>query len=206
MVRVVKDPAVRRQEIVEAARQLFMEKSYEATSMQDVMSILDIAKGTIYHYFSSKEELLQAVVEQIIEEDCQRKQTILENTPGSALEKVRVLLTAGSAADNNEAILDQLHQASNVAMHTRLLAEAISKQAPIYADIIRQGCEEGVFHTEYPLECAEFMLSAVQFLTDIGITPWPPQDLQRRVLAFPALIEAQLKAPPNSFDFIIDQL
>ena len=206
MVRVVKDPAVRRQEIVAAARQLFMEKSYDATSMQDVMGKLEIAKGTIYHYFKSKEDLLQAVVDQIIDEDCQRKNDLVKNTPGSAMDKLRALLSMQSAAESNEAILDQLHHERNAAMHIRLLAEAITRQSPIYAEIIQQGCEEGFFHTEHPMESAEFILAAMQVLTDVGISPWPPQDLQRRILAFPALIEAQLKAPPDSFTFLVDQL
>lgn len=54
MVRTVKDPETRRQEIVATASQLFQSKSYKHTSMNDVMDALGIAKGTIYHYFKSK--------------------------------------------------------------------------------------------------------------------------------------------------------
>jgi hypothetical protein len=63
-------------------------------------------------------------------------------------------------------------------------------------------CDEGVFKTRAPLECAEFMLSAIQFLTDMGIYPWTEEDLKRRIQAFPTLIEQLLQAPSGSFQFL----
>ena len=87
-------------------------------------------------------------------------------------------------------------------MHSRLFAATLMKQAPLYAEIIQQGCDEGVFKTGAPLECAEFILSAIQFLTDMGIYPWTEEDLRRRTQAFPTLIEQMLQAPPGSFQFL----
>jgi len=205
MVRTVKKAEVRRQEIVAAARHLFQVKEYEKTTMQDVMDLLGIAKGTIYHYFKSKEELLEAVVEDIVEEDFASKQTLMKEARGNALEKVRLLIRAGNMAANNAEILEHLHHPGNLGMHIRQLAVALMRQAPLYADLIQQGCEEGLFQTEHPLECAEFILSAMQFLTDMGIHPWAQEDLIRRAMAFPSMIEALLKAPQGSFQFLLEQ-
>jgi hypothetical protein len=82
----------------------------------------------------------------------------------------------------------------------------LMRQAPLYAELIRQGCEEGLFQTEHPLECAEFILAGIQFLTDMGIHPWKQEDLIRRLLAFPPMIEALLNAPQGSFQFLLGQL
>lgn len=206
MVRVVKKAEVRRQEIVAAARQLFQLKEYENTTMQDVMEQLDIAKGTIYHYFKSKEELLEAVVENIVEEDIRQKELLIKESQGNALEKVRLLISSSSMADNNIEILEQLHHPGNLGMHIRQLAVTLMREAPLYAELIQQGCEEGIFQTEHPLECAEFILTAVQFLTDLGIHPWSQEDLIRRAMAFPAMIESLLDAPKGSFRFMLDQI
>jgi AcrR family transcriptional regulator len=206
MVRIVKKAEVRRQEIVAVARSLFQVKEYERTTMQDVMDQLGIAKGTIYHYFKSKEELLEAVVENIGEEDTARKEELIKETSGNALQKIRTLISAGSLADENVEILEHLHRSGNLGMHIRQLAVILMKQAPLYGDLIRQGCDEGIFQTEYPLECAEFLLSAVQFLTDMGIHPWAQEDLIRRAKAFPPMIEALLNAPQGSFQFMLEQL
>ena len=57
MVRTVKKPEERRQEIILAAAELFRSKGYEKTTMQNVMDAVGIAKGTIYHYFKSSFDL-----------------------------------------------------------------------------------------------------------------------------------------------------
>ncbi|UCH24556.1 MAG: TetR/AcrR family transcriptional regulator [Trueperaceae bacterium] len=206
MARIVKKPEERRKDIVTAARELFEAGDYKKTTMRDVMDMLGIAKGTIYHYFKSKEELLEAVVEDIIDEDIARREALLEVTPGNALERLRVLLTSSSMADEHGPLLTHLHDPGNVGMHTRLLAVAVERQARLLEGLIRQGCDEGIFETEHPLECAEFLLAGVQFLTDMGIYPWANEDLVRRAMAFPALIEAQLNAAEGSFRFLAEQL
>jgi AcrR family transcriptional regulator len=206
MVRTVKKPEERRQEIIATARELFETKEYSKTTMQNVMDQLGIAKGTIYHYFKSKEELLEAVIEQTVAEYISGMQAILSETEGNALDKMRVLITAGQVSDQHGEILEQLHHPGNVGMHTRQLAVTLSELAPIYASVIQQGCDEGIFQTEHPLESAEFLLTGIQFLTDLCIHPWQPEDLLRRVIALPALIEAQLQAPKGSFNFLIEQM
>ncbi len=204
MVRIVKKFEERRADIVKAARHLFQVQEYDKTTMQDVIDTLGIAKGTIYHYFKSKEALLEAVIEDIVEQNIELMQTILKEAKGNALQKMKLLVKAGNMAADNKDILNNLHKPGNDAMHCRLLAAAIVKQAPLYAELIQQGCSEGIFETKAPLECAEFILSAIQFLTDMGIYPWKQEDLSRRMQAFPKLLEQILKAPEGSFQFLIE--
>lgn len=206
MVRTVKKPEERRHEIIIAARELFDTKEYEKTTMRDVMEKVGIAKGTIYHYFKSKEKLLEAVIAHSVTEYIAGLQALLDEAEGDALTKMRLLIAAGQVAEEQGEIMEQLHHPGNVGMHTRQLAVTLMGLAPLYAGVIQQGCEEDIFQTENPLECAEFLLTGIQFLTDLGIHPWQPEDLMRRVMAFPALIEAQLRAPKGSFDFLLEQI
>jgi AcrR family transcriptional regulator len=207
MVRIVKKPEERKSEIVATACQLFLSKGYDRTTMKDVMSHLGIAKGTIYHYFSSKEELLEAVIDSIAEAEMLRQKKLLENIQGNALERLKQLIINGSnrdAADNHDDLLDHLHKTSNAGMHIRLLAKVVTLQAPLYAEQFRLGCSEGLFSTDQPLECAEFLLSGIQFLTDMGIYPWTQEQLERRWKAFPKIIENQLNAADGSFAFLLE--
>lgn len=204
MARIVKKSEERRAEIVKAARQLFQTKEYSKATMQDVMHALGIAKGTIYHYFKSKEALLQAVIEDIVEENVKQMQEIVNQSPGNALQTIKLLVQAGNMSVENKEILDYLHRPGNDAMHNRLLAAILVKQAPLYAELIQKGCDEGIFKTEAPLECAEFILAGFQFLTDVGIYPWTQEELKRRTQAFPRLIEQQLQAQSGSFQFLAE--
>jgi AcrR family transcriptional regulator len=197
MNRIIKKPEERRREIVSASRTLFLKKGYENTTMQHVMTKLQIAKGTAYHYFRSKEELLEAVVEDMAAEYVGMVENLFNKAQGNALEKLTRLIEAGRAVAPS---LDELHRSDNRNLHARLLAVTIMKLAPLYARVIEQGCAEGVFRVEHPLECAEMVLAGIQFITDTGCHPWARVDLERRARAIPYLVETQLNAPKNSIN------
>jgi AcrR family transcriptional regulator len=174
--------------------------------MQDVMTKLQIAKGTAYHYFKSKDELLEAVVEDMVAEYMVVVEKALNACQGNAIDKIRVLFAAGRIAPHQTDTMDTLHRPGNMGMHVRLLAVTLSRLAPLYASVISQGCKEGLFNTEHPLECAEMLLAGIQFVTDIGCYPWHQYDLERRARAIPALIENQLHAPKHAFNFMLEQI
>lgn len=207
MARIVKKPHVRREEIIKAARELFHAKEYDKATMQELMKELNIAKGTIYHYFSSKEDLLEAVVEGLIDEELKKKEKLLadcRNKNLDALQCIRLLATADRMAEENEQILEMLHQPGNIIMHARQLGRYLTKLAPIYAAVIEEGCEQGILKTDHPLECAEFLLAGIQFLTDVGFYPWSKEEIARRMAAFPSLLEDLLSAPAGSFNFLVE--
>ncbi len=54
---------MRKKQILETAERLFCEKGYEKTSVQDILDILKLSKGSFYHHFESKELLLQGMCE-----------------------------------------------------------------------------------------------------------------------------------------------
>ena len=65
--RVVKDPAERKREILDAAMGLFAENGYEQTSMRDIARHLDISLGLCYRYYDSKQKLFQEAMQQYVE-------------------------------------------------------------------------------------------------------------------------------------------
>ena len=197
MVRIVKRPEERRKEIVELATKLFWQNNYEQTSMNQIVSELNIAKGTIYHYFKSKEELMFAVIEEELLKHIEMILLKMKKAPKGAVEKFIYLMGLAEEADQSK--VDHLHQAGNSLIHTRFLARLVNELAKIYADVIEEGCEQGVFKTKNPLESAEFLLAGFSFIVDIGIYPWEEETLKRRMKAMPALLEAQLNAPKGAF-------
>jgi AcrR family transcriptional regulator len=207
MMRVVKKADVRKREIIKAARDLFQKGDYESTTMQAIMDELSIAKGTIYHYFASKEELLEAVVEDLISERIRAKKEMMKSNgykAMDALEKLRLFSTFDRLEEDNERILEELHRPGNTIVHTRQIGRFLTMLAPFYAEVIQEGCDQGLFKTDHPLECAEFFLAGIQFITDVGFYPWTEDQLARRMKAIPSLVEAQLGAPEGSFNFLVE--
>jgi len=209
MKRIVKKPDERKKEIICAARKLFQTNDYDRTTMQDIMKYVNIAKGTIYHYFSSKEALLEAVVEDLVDEEFKRKIELMNSDEFqnlNALQKIQSLLTSDHLAEENEHILDSLHSAANSTMHTRQLGRYLTMLSPLFASVIEEGCDQGIFKTAYPLESMELILAGFQFLTDKGFYSWSEGELSRRIASFPSLVEAQLSAPKGSFSFLTEQI
>jgi AcrR family transcriptional regulator len=207
MTRIVKKANERRQDILNAARKLFHTRDYDQITMQDLMEMLSIAKGTIYHYFSSKEELLEAVVDEMVDEEFSKAKelmTVSQHRNLDAIQKMRLLIEHANVAEDHEQIIDMLHRPSNIKMQLRQMGAYIVKLAPIYASVIEEGVQQGIFMTDHPLECAEYLLAAIQFLTDVGLYPWSDEQLTRRMAAIPALIEDQLQAPKGSFNFLVE--
>jgi AcrR family transcriptional regulator len=81
-----------RGEIIEAAWKLFSSAGYDATPLEAILAMVGISKGTFYYYFASKEDLLDAVVEAVIERIAARVEGVTREGGISPLEKMRRFL------------------------------------------------------------------------------------------------------------------
>ena len=80
-------------ELVEAAFALFLEKGYSATRIEDVAARAGVGKGTLYLYYQSKEQLLQAAVEQLLLPRFGDLQALVADERLSASEQLDQVLT-----------------------------------------------------------------------------------------------------------------
>ena len=61
-MRIVKTAEERKNEILDVAEELFAQKGYDNASTNDIIAKIGIARGTLYHHFGSKEEILDYIV------------------------------------------------------------------------------------------------------------------------------------------------
>jgi TetR/AcrR family transcriptional repressor of nem operon len=170
MARIVKDPEVRRNEILDAAERLMASKGYEQVAIQDIIDELQIAKGTVYHYFDSKVALLMALVERIGEKAKQLVLPIVSDRELSAQDKlVRIfdVLDRYKRANKNLifSFMRVWYADENALFRNRLYTTRIKWLAPLLRQIIQEGVEEGVFTTPYPDQAARMIIA---LLEDLG--------------------------------------
>ncbi len=91
-MRIIKNPEERRNEILDAAETLFIAKGYTKTTIIDILQAVNIAKGTFYHYFQSKEEVMNAVVMRFIAVGVNAAKRIAEDDSLDAHTKILTLL------------------------------------------------------------------------------------------------------------------
>src|SRR4051794_30962972 len=90
--RVARKRGQRMQQIVAVAAELFGERGYDAVSLDDVAERLDVTKGSLYHYFSGKEELAGAAIEALGTTWTERLERALESTPERPSVRLRALV------------------------------------------------------------------------------------------------------------------
>ena len=79
-------------ELTAAALELFVEKGFAATRLEDVAARAGVSKGTLYLYFDSKEELFKAVIQSAVLPVLAEGEQIFENFDGTASELLRALV------------------------------------------------------------------------------------------------------------------
>jgi AcrR family transcriptional regulator len=202
-MRVAKKHDVRRNEILTAAETLFVTKGYEKTTINDILERVEIGKGTFYHYFQSKEEVMNAVIDRTITGYTEAAEAVIRDETLNAGQKfAAIVLGKMEGVPQRQEIIEELHQDGNAAFHQKSLTETILALSPLLAEAVKQGISEGVFDTPYPLETVELLLAASQFLFDRGIFSWANADMVRRVEAFMYNAELLLGAEHGSFDYL----
>ena len=168
-MREVKDPEVRKAEIIEAARNLFYTKGYLQTTTQDIIEALNISRGLLYYHFKSKEEILYFIVEKHIEPIITKITSVTYHKDLSAKEKVvqflNITITSESSVNQEDF---SLQEAIQLPENTYMMDSINHKLAYImsshFGEIVKQGNEEGVFQVKYPEELSAFLWTAYPFV------------------------------------------
>ena len=158
-MRVVKEAAERRKEILDVAEELFVTKGYDKTSTNDILDRIGIARGTLYYHFKSKEDILNAMIERINSSLIARAQTIAADTSIPVIDRF-VMTIAGLKVDSEigQEIIDQVHKPQNALMHQKMQKNLLEGILPILVRLVDEGKRQGIFHMEYPAETIEMLI------------------------------------------------
>src|SRR4051794_37085795 len=133
-------------------------------TVQDVLDGLGISRGALYHYFDSKQALLEALVERMGSDAAETLLPIVRDPDLTALEKFRryVETSARLKADRQELVIGMMrtwYSDENVLVRHKLTDAAQTFTAPMIIEpIIRQGVAEGVFDTRHPEAAARIIV------------------------------------------------
>ncbi|MCS7061344.1 MAG: TetR/AcrR family transcriptional regulator [Anaerolineae bacterium] len=218
MARLIKqqEHAERRNEILDVAQKLVYTKGYEQMSIQDILEALHISKGAFYHYFDSKQALLEALTERMMDEIASVLDHVVRDPTLPALTKLqRYFDTAARWKSARKPMMLELmriwYDDHNALVRQKVLRAAVKRVAPLLGQIIRQGVQEGVLTTRYPDEAGEIVLATFQSLGDAFIAPLLLQDsagaddlkrAEQAIAAYTEALERILGAPAGSLKLI----
>lgn len=158
-MRVVKEAAIRKNEILDAAERLFVTKGFDRTSTNDILAEVGIARGTLYYHFKSKEEILNAMIERITESLMEKASGIVRQKELPVLQRLTGMVLALNV-DNElgREIMEQVHKPQNALMHQKMQEGLLAGITPLLTDLIEEGIAQGICQTDYPAEAAEMLL------------------------------------------------
>ncbi|MFC1887272.1 TetR/AcrR family transcriptional regulator [Candidatus Cloacimonadota bacterium] len=171
MARVSKEYNVRKNEIMDTAQILFYSKGYDAVSVNLIIETIGISKGTFYHYFKSKEELLDQLVLRFTQAAITHIQPVMEDHSINAIEKLNLLYKRSSKfkldqADFIKTIINVFYDDNNIVMRYKFRNKNLELFVPYFATIFEQGIQEGVFKMGDPTKTAELVMIMATSLAD----------------------------------------
>ena len=171
MARITKEYHERKNEILDAAQELFFTKGYKQTSIESIIKKIGIAKGTFYYYFKSKEDLLDKLVKRMTNQILIEIEKITERTDLDALAKLNraYITTRNVKLENMDLIklyLKALYKDENIILRHKIYMSNVDLLVPEFAKIIQQGVEEKVFNTPFPRKAARLIFEVAQILSD----------------------------------------
>ena len=131
-------------ELLKIAYNMFISRGYENTTVDEIIAEAQIAKGTYYYYFPSKEKMLEDVIEMMIESEVETARQII----GSDMpvpQKIVAIMTSIKPAETEEPIKDALMQPENVLMHDKIRKKLIEVIVPLLSAVIEEGVNKGLF-------------------------------------------------------------
>jgi AcrR family transcriptional regulator len=155
---------IRREAFLDVAQRLVQTKGYDAMSIQDVLNELEASKGAFYHYFDSKQALLEAVVERFADGSLATVAPILNDPDLPAVQKLeRVFAGIGrwKAAQKELvlAIIQVWNSDGNAIVREKLRRLSVSRMIPLISTVVKQGVDDGTFHVTSPDETAEVFVA-----------------------------------------------
>lgn len=195
--RVSKPASQRRTEILNAAHHLFITKGIQATSVEDILTEVGIAKGTLYYHFSSKDDILRSLVERTTARVSAQARAVADS-PMPAIPKFLAVMAAARAEDSEIALAAELHTTGHDEFHLMSILGTIRALTPILVGVVEEGIAEGSFTTDHPREVIEIILTAAGMLLDTGIFIGEEDQIPRRTAGLIHAAEVLLGTQPGA--------
>ena len=205
---------------MDAAERLFRAKGYADTSIQDVLDAVGASRGAFYHYFESKGELLEAVVDRMVTIATELAAPIVDDPTLDAPHKLRGLFQSITnwKLDRSElmhAMLDAWISDENALMREHYRRKVSATLVPLFTKIVDQGMREGTFHPgTAPAVSAEGTARAMVHVllglqTEVthlfvaarrGTVTF--DEVWQVLSTYPGIFEHVAGAPPGTFPFV----
>jgi AcrR family transcriptional regulator len=193
-------------QILDALQLLLENKNIQTISVQEIAQTAGIGKGSIYYYFSSKDEILEALVERNYKKALETAKNLAGRQDIPPFTRMAMIFHAC-----NDASTEFLRQGNSqpegsvekTFLHHKYLNYLITELKPELTSIIEQGIEAGDIHFDYPGALAEIVLIILTVKLDNTIAPASDEEIRETIQGLISLLEKGTGNPAGSLNFLM---
>lgn len=195
--------------ILDAAKEYLCSKDSVADITVDMIAKqAGIGKGSIYYYFISKDEIIDAVIDQCYSVAIEDFIAEIKSHKNS-LEKLKLLfqsILSSELKDKSRNVIRELHLQNDIVTNYKLMMASIKVISPIVTELLVEGTEKVELHAEFPEESSRMIIAMLTFLLDNYFFPNSDENRLRSLKLYSQILETCLKTKPGSFDFLTQPL
>lgn len=194
--------------ILDALQHLLEDRTIQNISVSDIAKKAEMGKGSLYYYFSSKEAILDALIERNYEKPLKTAKNLASQTEVSPFVRMAMILQA--CRNSSAAFLNHSNTASGAGtsvqdsafLHQKYMNHLISELKPSLTEIITQGIASGDIHFEYPAALAEIVLIVLAVKLNNTFLSATAEDSEDTIRGLVALLEKGTDIPQGTLNYL----
>ncbi len=191
--------------ILDSMQKLMLKKDTRSISVSEIAREAGIGKGSIYYYFKSKEEIVDAVIERSYSDAIRQAQELVQAPGLDALTKMEIIFRTcrdSSIELSRQEAGSYMELQQSALLHQQYIYIMIRNLRPILADIIRQGNQEGTITCSSPDEVAEIVLIILTIKFDTYLSNSDLTQTQKTLDVFTYMLETSFQIEKGRLDYI----
>jgi len=203
MARTPQDPEIRINEILDVAQKCFINMGYRKTTISVVAKEMGVAKGMLYYYFKSKEELLEVLLKRHSDLFLSEIKQMIDSEsimPSEKIGRMFERVIHGVFYQDGE-LLSILYDEKNLYIKEKVTSYCGSSFMNMGKKVIAEGKKKKEFFVEQEEAVLEFLILILGFLIEMFYKKLPSDMLQMRLKMTENMIENLLHSKKGSIHF-----
>ena len=195
----------KKDEILDAMQELMAQNTAQSISVSDIAKKAGIGKGSIYYYFKSKEDILEAVIERTYSNAIEKAKALVTDSDLDALTKMEIIFQTcreSSLELSRQESSNFFELQQSALLHQQFIHIMIRNLRPILADIIRQGNAEGIMHCKSPEEISEIVLIVLITKMDNHTIAEDHAQIKKTLDVFSYMLETSFAIEKGRLDYL----
>lgn len=193
-------------QILDALQTLLAHKEIQHISVSEIARTAGMGKGSIYYYFSSKDAILEALVERDYEQPLETAKQLASQTDVSTFTRMAMIFQAcrNSSAQFRirKATSGTVSAPEQAFIHQKYLNYLINELKPALTEIICQSIQKGEIHFNHPKALAEIVLIVLSVKLDNTLVPSTQEEIEETITGLIDLLEKGTDNPAGSLNFL----